>query len=354
MLVNPTSTNKEHSGSPLESSRQMITTPVRYGIVGVGGFGEKRRQTLRKAGCYQLIAGVDPRDEVFQLAETEEGHAFKRYKSVEALVEDPEVEVVFVSTPANLHVAQAFLAARAGKAVFIEKPLGHDIAACRELVDYCEKENIPHGHGFSARYFPLWQEVKRIIDSGKLGQIVSISAATMHTGGLYFGPDNWRFRVGENPGGPLFQCGIHKIDTLRFLLGEGRWLSGVVNRRITATPTDDAYVLLGNFGGVPVTFHSHYVASYRHAMEIYGTKGDLFITEAPEKLEHKVTDLTSGFEPVTDITSTIPQCEAEADSLRDFASAVRERRQPEMNGREGLKSLELVFEAVEISRELGS
>jgi len=132
------------------------------------------------------------------------------------------------------------------------------------------------------------------------------------------------------------------------LFGDGEWHSGIVQRDITESATDDAYVLLGRFGGIPTTFHSHYVACYRHAMEIYGTKGDLFITEFPDKLEHKITDLTSGFEPVHDLTDSIPACDAEADELRDFALAVRERRQPAMNGREGLKSLELVFKAVEI------
>mgnify|MGYP003342092387 CR=1 FL=1 len=185
-----------------------------------------------------------------------EGRPLTRFASVEALVADPWIEAVFISTPAALHVPQALIAAKAGKAVFCEKPLGPDWQACRELVDYCEQHCVPHGHGFSARFFPLWQHVKRMIDAGALGQIVSVSAATMHTGGLAFAADNWRFKADDNPGGPLFQCGIHKIDTLRMLFGEGRWHAGMVNRSVTASPTDDAYVLLGTFGGVPTTLHS--------------------------------------------------------------------------------------------------
>ena len=329
-----------------------MNTPVRYGIVGVGGFGAQRRERLRKCGAYEIVGGVDLREEAFLAAEADEGRPLRRYASVEELAADPAVEAVFIATPANLHVHQAMIAAKAGKAVFCEKPLGHDRAGCLSLVEYCEGMNIPHGHGFSARFFPIWQEVKRIVGAGTLGRIVSVSAATMHTGGLGFSGDNWRFKAGENPGGPLFQCGIHKIDLLRFLFGDGRWLAGVVNRTITPSPTDDAYVLLGEFGGIATTLHSHYVASYRHAMEIYGTKGDIFITEFPDKLEHKITDLTSGFEPVHDLTSKIQPTDAEAEELRDFAAAVREHRQPAMSGREGFKSLDLVFQAAEISFEL--
>lgn len=326
--------------------------PVKYGIVGVGGFGAQRRERLRKCLAYEIVGGVDLHEEAFLQAAAEEGHPLKRYASVEALAADPEIEAVFVSTPAHLHVTQALIAAKAGKAVYCEKPLGPDRRSCLDLVEYCEANNIPHGHGFSCRFYPLWQEVARIVKSGTLGHIVSVSAATMHTGGLAFVKDNWRFQPGENPGGPLFQCGIHKIDILRFLFGNGRWISGVVKRSISSTPTDDAYVLLGEFGGIPVTFHSHYVACYRHAMEIYGTRGNLYISEFPDRLEHKITDLTSGFEPVHDLTGRIPATDAEGDSLRDFALAVRERRQPRMSGREGFRSLDLVFQAVEISENL--
>jgi predicted dehydrogenase len=329
-----------------------MNNPVKYGIVGVGGFGAQRRERLRACGSFDIVGGVDITNDAFTCAQEEEGKEIIRYNSVEELSADPQIEAVFIATPANLHIGQAMTAAQAGKAVFCEKPMGPDLAECEKLVKYCEDNNIPHGHGFSARFSPLSQELKRFIDSGQLGTIVSISAATMHTGGLAFEADNWRFKANENPGGPLYQCGIHKIDLLRFLLGEGKWISGVVNRNITPSPTDDSYVLLGNFGGIPVTFHSHYVACYRHALEIYGTKGDLFVTEYPETLEHKITNLESGFEPVHDITDKIPQIDAEGDSLRDFAAAVREKRQPEMSGLEGLKSLKLVFEAAEISKEI--
>ena len=326
--------------------------PIKYGIVGVGGFGRQRRERLRAAGGFEIVGGVDTRPVAFTEAEREEGKPLRQYPSVEALAADPEIAAVFIATPAHLHVEQAFVAARGGKAIYTEKPLGHELATCRQLVEYCEQHGIAHGHGFGARYLAIWQYVQQLVARGVLGRIISVSAATMHTGGFAFAPDNWRFAPGYNPGGPLFQCGIHKLDLLRFLFGEGEWLAGYVQRTVTAAPTDDAYVLLGRFGGIPTTFHSHYVASYRHMMEIYGTQGGLYVSEFPEKLEHKTTDLVTGREDRHDITAEIPPTTAELDSLRDFAAAVRERRQPVMNGREGLRSLELIFGAVKVSAEI--
>lgn len=140
--------------------------PIQYGIVGVGGFGKTRRERLRKAGMFEIGGGVDVREEAFKSAETEEDKPLKRFASVEAMAADPEIEAVFISTPANLHVAQAtqaMIAARASKAIFVEKPLGHVRAACREVVEYCEANRIPHGHGFGARFAPLYQHVRKLI-----------------------------------------------------------------------------------------------------------------------------------------------------------------------------------------------
>ncbi len=325
--------------------------PVRCGILGVGGFANFRRRKLRQSGVFQLAACVEPDEGNFLKAQKEEA-ALRRYRSAEEMAADPTIEAVFIATPASLHTSQAWPMVQAGKAIFIEKPLGHDLEECRRLVEFCEAESIAHGHGFSTPYKPLWIEVKRIIESGELGEIVSVSAVSMHTGGLSLASDNWRFDPACNPGGPLFQCGIHRIDLLRRLLGEGKWHAGYVNRKVTQSATDDAYILIGQFGSVPVTFHSHYVACYRHAMEIYGTEGNLFITEYPVKLERKWTNLNEPFEPIEDITDTIPDVNSENESLIDFAAAVRERRQPIMNGREGLRALQLIFDAMAVSIEV--
>ncbi|MCC6581077.1 MAG: Gfo/Idh/MocA family oxidoreductase [Phycisphaeraceae bacterium] len=322
---------------------------IRYGIVGMGGFGAHRRMTLRNAGCFEIVGGVDVRTDAFEKAENEEGRTLRRYADVDALAADPAIDAVFISTPAHLHVPLAMKAACAGKAVFVEKPLGPDLEECRKLVEYCEQHNIPHGHGFSLRHAPVWVYVKQLLDDGALGRLVSVSAACMHSGGLAFSADNWRFAPDHNPGGPLFQCGIHKIDLLRFLLGDGHWTSGLVRKHFTSSPTDDAYVLTGLFGGVPCTFHSHYVASYRHALEIYGAHGGLWISEYPLRVELKTTQFEPFKEEVRDITSEMPPSDKELDALRDFAIAVRERRQPITSGREGYKAMKLVLEAVRVA-----
>jgi len=187
-----------------------------------------------------------------------------------------------------------------------------------------------------------------MLEQKALGRIVSITVTCQHTGGLAFNHDNWRFQKETNPGGPLFQCGIHKIDILLYLFGKGHWKSGYVQRQITETQTEDSYVLLGDFDNIQTTFHSSYVSCYRQAMEIYGTEGNLVIEEHPDRLIHKETNLNARREPTINLTGCIPKSDAEKNSLIDFSRAVREQRQPLVNGRNGLEALEIVFEAVKI------
>ena len=71
---------------------------VKYGIVGVGGYGATRRKILRETGRFQIVGGVEILDKTFEQAQAEEGAPLKRYPSVEALAADPEIEAVFVST----------------------------------------------------------------------------------------------------------------------------------------------------------------------------------------------------------------------------------------------------------------
>lgn len=324
----------------------ILSRPLRFAMVGVGGYGEKRRASLRAAGGFEMLGGIDINPDALTRAEVQENRSLINYPCLEDLVQDPQVEAVFICTPAHLHVDQAMLAARAGKAIFTEKPLGHDLEECRRLVQYCEANDIAHGHGFTMRFEPQYQHVKRMLEEEKLGRVVGVSAATMSTGGLVFQPSNWRFHPERNPGGPLFQCGIHKLDLLHYLFGAGRWISGWSTAHVTKSETLDSIVLLGEFAGIPTTFHSHYVASYRHSLEIYGTHGTLLVSDNPPRIEFKETDWEGKPEPLMNIADLVEETDAVSEMLRDFSAAVRERRQPQMNGRDGLAAIESIHQAI--------
>ncbi len=337
----------------MSDTTSLSSAPLRVAFCGVGGFARTRRRQLALAGCFELIGALEPSDEAFAAAQAEEGGALVRYRSMEELVSDARVEAVIICSPPGYHLEQGFAAVERGLAIFTEKPLGHQLEESRRLVELCEERGIAHGHGLEVRFAPLWQQVKALLERGAIGRVISVSIASMHSGGLMIPKDNWRHQPGGNPGGPLFQVGIHKLDLARFLFGKGQWTAGRHYQHVTSAPVEDGFVLLGEFGSVPVTFHSHYICSYRHSLEIYGTTGGIYCTEAPISLQLKQTCAREGAEVMTDLTAEIPGSNARAEALIDFAQAVRQRRQPmKMNGRMGLEALEMIFEALAVSTPL--
>lgn len=337
----------------MSKARSLLSAPLRVAFCGVGGFARTRRRQLALAGGFELVGALEPSDAAFAAAQAEEGGGLVHYRSLEELVDDPRVEAVMICSPPGCHLEQAFAAVERGLAIFTEKPLGHELEGSRRLVQLCEERGIAHGHGLEVRFTPLWQHVKGLLESEAIGRVISVSIASMHSGGLMIPKDNWRHQPGGNPGGPLFQIGIHKLDLAHFLFGKGEWTAGRHYQHVTSAPVEDGFVLLGAFGAIPVTFHSHYICSYRHSLEIYGTAGGIYCTESPTSLQLKQTCNKAGAEVLADLTADIPETNARLDALVDFAHAVRQRRQPVMmNGRMGLEALEMVFEALAVSLPL--
>ena len=318
--------------------------PLRAGILGLGGYASVRRRTIRRSGAFELVAGFDVSEKAIAGAKADEGEGFEIAASAEQLATRKDLDVVFVSTPAHLHVDQAMSAAKAGKHIFVEKPLSHDLDQARLLRDYCRENKLTFGMGFSARLNPGAMAAKQYIDEGKLGEIVAIDAVTMHSGSLCYPADNWRFIAGNNPGGPLFQCGIHELDLFGYWLGDGRVLHAVNRRDITDKATEDAMVLMLQYGRVPVTLHSHFTCAYRHFVQIFGTEGNLYLEQTDRELWYQ-RQLGGAKEPREQVDLT-GFGDGEAESLRRFAQCVHAGQPFSPGGDEGVATLELLFDAV--------
>jgi predicted dehydrogenase len=320
---------------------------IRAGFIGVGGFGAMRRRWVRESERFEIVAGVDSSREAIDVAMREEGAEFSREESVESLVARDDLDVIFVTTPAHLHVEHAMAAARAGKDVFVEKPLSHDLSAARELVRFCNDRKLLLGVGFTMRQQPGALRCKQLIESGELGTIVAANITNMHSGGLTIPADNWRFRREWNPGGPLFQLGVHELDLLRWWFGDGKVVSAIARHDISGKPTPDAFTLLLRFGEIAATLHAHYVCAYHHGAQIFGTKANLYYSLDPETVV--VQRQRAGAKEPREVVE-LPGV-SEVDAMVAFADAVRDRTPYVPNGDDGVATLEMVFDAIDLSKK---
>jgi predicted dehydrogenase len=311
---------------------------IRVGFIGVGGFGAARRRWVRESGRFDLVCAFDPSRAAIDAARGEEG-SFDVAESIESLVQREDLEVVFITSPPHLHVEQAMLVAGAGKHVFVEKPLSHDLDAARELVRFCDERKLLLGVGFTMRSQPGALLCKQLIDAGELGTIVAANITNMHSGGLSIPADNWRFKPEWNPGGPLFQLGVHELDLLRWWFGEGRVVSAIDRTGISGKPTADAFTVLLRSGAIAATLHAHYVCPAHHGAQIFGTKANLYYTLNPETVTiHRLSEAPQQLElpPVSEV-----------DAMCSFANAVRDRTPYAPNGDDGIATLKMVYDAVE-------
>ena len=128
------------------------------------------------------------------------------------------------------------------------------------------------------RHDPLWQLVKDTVESGRIGKLAAVEANTSHSGGLCGPADQWRFDPERNPGGMLFQCGVHSLHELMYLFGPVREVAAMFRYDVHPIRTAQvAQTLLRFDSGLVGSLNAYHVTAYNHRIRLFGTKGNLYI-----------------------------------------------------------------------------
>jgi predicted dehydrogenase len=259
--------------------KMMSTSKLKVGMVGIWNFGSYRRKQMRASGLFDVVAVCDMNQEWLEAASAEEGGA-KIYTDFNAMLKHPGIEAVVISTGGNTHASFAIAAMRAGFHVFVEKPLCPSVEECTELLKVQKETGRVVGLGHNhCKTDGLTQLAKEYIESGKLGTIVAFEENSSHSGGLEIKPGDWRGLADRNPGGMLFQCGVHALHALGYLFGQVASVQAMM--RYDANPNtetaDAANVLLKYTSGIVGTLNCYHVTAYCHEMRIFGTAGNLYL-----------------------------------------------------------------------------
>lgn len=251
---------------------------IQVGMIGVANFGGHRRLLMRKAGLFHIAAVCD-RNETW-LANAAKQENAQPYTDFAAMLKHPGLEGVVISTGADSHAALSIAAMRAGLHVFVEKPLCASVAEVNELRRVQRETGrivgLGHNHCPSDN---LMQLVRDTIASGKLGVVTAYEENSSHSGGLEIKPGDWRGLADKNPGGMLFQCGVHALHGLTWLFGPVTDVQAMM--RYDANPVtqtaDVANVLLRHESGLVGTLNCYHVTAYCHELRIFGTKANLYL-----------------------------------------------------------------------------
>ena len=252
---------------------------LRVVMAGVCGFGGYRRARMRETGLFDLVAAYDWNAENMAKCQAEE-HC-EAAKSYEELIARPNVEAVIISTGGKFHAEQMIKGAERGLHVYVEKPMCSTPEELQAIIATQKKTGVVMGVGHGDHSHEAGSlAVKGMIDSGELGKIATFEKTTAHSGGLMIKPGDWRGDPAKNPGGMLFQCGVHALHELMFYFGPIAEVSAMMRYDVHTTLTADVACCILRFeSGLIGTLNAYHVTPYRHTFSVFGTKSSLYRDE---------------------------------------------------------------------------
>jgi predicted dehydrogenase len=252
--------------------RGRIFGMINAAIVGLGRWGKSHVNAVQgKSTRIRFVHGVSKEpDDVRDFAAQ---HGFKLSTDLADALADPQVQAVFLATPHSLHVEQVRQVAAAGKPVWCEKPLALTRAEAARAISYVRAAGIPIGSGNNKRCFASMRELKKLVASGALGDILHIEGhfsndhSTRVAGG-------WRDDPRESPGFGMTGAGLHVLDAFVNLAGPIREVDAKSFQRKPPPDPRDVVAVLTSFDsgatGLMATVRAT-VPFWR--VHVFGTKG---------------------------------------------------------------------------------
>ena len=194
-----------------------MSTDLRIGVIGVGGRGCLAAQAHRPGEGSRLVAGADVNAAALEtfVREYEGAAAFDDYRR---LLDETDLDAVFVASPDYLHEEHAIAALDRGLAVYLEKPMAISVEGCDRIIDAARAGGAKLYVGHNMRHMPFVQEMKRLIDSGAIGEVKAAWCRhfVAYGGDAYY--KDWHSEQ-QYVNGLLLQKAVHDIDVMHWLCG---------------------------------------------------------------------------------------------------------------------------------------
>jgi len=251
---------------------------VRWGVIGAGGIADRRTiPGLMLARNAELAAVMEVDMELAEKIRAKY-NAKRAYDNIDKLLADKDIDAVYIATPVMYHKEQAFKAARAKKHILIEKPVALSAQEGEEVLKVCRQEGVLITVGLMMRFHAYHQKMKEIVESGKLGRIVSCRGQL--TCWYPDMPGNWRQRRSTSGGGALMDMGVHCIDLIQYITGaKAKKVAALIGTKTFQYEVEDsASVIFEMDNGANAYVDANFNipdAAARCRLEIYGTRGSM-------------------------------------------------------------------------------
>lgn len=232
---------------------------IRWGIIGCGNVTEvKSGPGFQKARNSALVA-VMRRDAALAEDYARRHNVPHWYSDAQQLIDDPEVDAIYVATPPNAHRQYALTAARAGKPVYVEKPMAMNAAECDEMIDACRAAGTPLFVAYYRRALPRFLAVQQLLRENAIGAVRFVNMQLERRARPEEAdPDRrpWRIDPATAAGGHFVDLGSHQLDFLDYLFGPIEKVQGIALNQAGRYAAEDtvaaSFSLAGGIVGVGV------------------------------------------------------------------------------------------------------
>jgi predicted dehydrogenase len=243
-----------------------VTEPIRWGILATGWIAGIFASDLKLLPDAELAAVGSRSQESADRFGDEFGVA-RRHGSYAALVEDPDVDVIYIATPHPGHYETTLAAIEAGKSVLVEKPFTMDADEAAKLIDAARARGVFVLEAMWTRFLPHMVRVREILAAGTLGDVVSVTAEH----GQYFEHDaEHRIFAPTLGGGALLDLGIYPLSFASMVLGTPRAVTAVSDPAFTGVDAQTSMILQYTGGAQAILTTTSYAAT-QNAAAINGT-----------------------------------------------------------------------------------
>ena len=328
-----------------------------FGIVGCGMISTFHARAIADVRGAKLVACFDTREAAAEKFAAD-NHC-KSYTRLDAMLADPNVDVVTIGTPSGAHMEPAVAAARAGKHVIVEKPLEITLKKCDRIIEACAKAGVKLAAIFPSRFHDSSIKLKRAIEGGRFGRLtIGDAYVKWFRTQAYYDSGAWRGTWALDGGGALMNQAIHSVDLLTWLMGPVVEIQAntatLAHERIEVEDAAAATLKFANgaLGVLEATTAAY--PGYLKRIEIHGSEGSAVLEEEdlktwdfakPRKEDKAILEQMRNRKSSGGGASDPSAIGHHGHALqfRDFLDAVHKNRKPAIDGHEGRRSVEIIL-----------
>lgn len=320
---------------------------LRWGLIGASDIAETRMIPAINGQADSIVHSVVSGSVAHAKSYAKKNAIPKAYENLEAFLDDPDLDLVYISSTNEKHYEQALASIRAGKPVLCEKPLALNLPAAREMVNAAARAGLAFGTNHHLRCAVTHRTVRRLVQEGTIGR--PLAARVFHAVFLPPRLQGWRLDNPAAGAGVTLDITVHDADTLHFVLGvrAEEVIAQSVSQGLGQGGVEDAIMGVIRFeGNILAQFHDAF--TIRHTLtgfEIHGAEGSILATNVMTQEPVGRVVLRRGTEEKK--IDPGPPENLYSFAVRHFNAAVHGKGEPAATGEDGIRSLAVALAALE-------